>query len=66
MHALATELTQLDKLLSGDKISGPEVRKALASIGQHTTTSASSAEGAAADKIKQLGKLLTAAAASLK
>ena len=66
LHKLATELTHLDKLLSADKISGPEVHKALASIGQHTTAAASSAEGATADKIKQLGKLLTDAASSLK
>ena len=66
LHTLATELTKLDKLLSDDKASGPEIQKALASIGQHTTASASSAEGATADKIKQLGKALTDAAASLK
>ena len=66
LHKLATELQQLDKLLSADHISGPEVHKALASIGQHTTAAASSADGATADKIKQLGKLLTDAATSLK
>ena len=66
LHTLATELKQLDTLLNGDKASGPAVQKALASIGQHTTAAAASAEGATADKIKQLGKLLTEAAASLK
>lgn len=66
LHALAKELQQLDQLLSGDNASGPEIQKALASIGQHTTASAASAEGATADKIKQLGQLLTEAAASLK
>ena len=66
LHTLAKELQQLDKLLSGEQASGPEVQKALASIGQHTTAAADSAEGATADKIKQLGQLLTDAAASLK
>lgn len=66
LHTLATELTQLDQLLSGGNASGPAVQKALASIGQHTTAAAASAEGATADKIKQLGKALTDAAASLK
>ncbi|OGX82127.1 hypothetical protein BEN49_02975 [Hymenobacter coccineus] len=65
LHTLAGELKQLDTLLSGDKVSGPALKKALASIGQHTTASASSADGATADKIKQIGKLLTEAAASL-
>lgn len=65
LHTLANELKQLDTLLSGDKASGPQLQKALASIGQHTTAAASSAEGATADKIKQLGQLLTEAAASL-
>jgi len=65
LHALAKELQQLDKMLSGDQASSPEVQKALASIGKHTTAAAASAEDATADKIKQLGKLLTEAAACL-
>ena len=65
LHTLASELKQLDTLLSSDKPSGPALKKALASIGQHTTAAAGSAEGATADKIKQIGKLLTDAAASL-
>lgn len=65
LHTLAKELQHLDQLLSGDKASGPEVQKALASIGKHTTAAAASAEGATADKIKQLGQLLTEAAVSL-
>lgn len=65
LHKLAGELKELDTLLSGDNLSAPALKKALASIGQHTTAAASSAEGATADKIKQIGKLLTDAAGSL-
>jgi len=65
LHKLASELKQLDTLLSSDEPSGPALKKALASIGQHTTAAASSAEGATADKIKQIGKMLTDAAAGL-
>ena len=65
LHTLAKELKHLEELLSGDKTTGPELQKALHSIGQHTTAAARGAEGATGDKIKQLGKLLTDAGASL-
>ena len=64
LHTLATELKHLEELLSGEA-TGPQLQKALHSIGQHTTAAARGAEGATADKIKQLGKLLTDAGASL-
>lgn len=65
LHTLATELKHLEELLSGGQATGPQLQKALHAIGQHTTAAARGAEGATADKIKQLGKLLTDAGASL-
>lgn len=66
LSGIADELTKLKALLSGDHVDAAQLQKSLQSLGQHTTKAAEAAEGAAADKIKELGKLLTAAAGQLK
>ena len=65
LSTLADELKHLEELLASDKATGPQLKKALTSLGKHTTAAAASAEGASADKIKQIGKLLTDAAGSI-
>jgi hypothetical protein len=65
LGTLADELKHLEDLLASDKATVPQLKKALTSIGKHTTAAAASAEGASIDKIKQIGQLLTEAAASL-
>jgi hypothetical protein len=65
LGTLADELKHLEELLASDKATGPQLKKALTSLGKHTTAAAASAEGASADKIKQIGKLLADAAGSI-
>lgn len=65
LSTLADELKHLEELLASDKATGPQLKKALTSLGKHTTAAAASAEGASVDKIKQIGKLLTEAAGSI-
>lgn len=65
LGTLADELKHLEELLASDKATTAQLKKALTSIGKHTTAAAASAEGASVDKIKQIGHLLTEAAASL-
>jgi hypothetical protein len=62
LKAIADELKQLETVLGESEIDGPKLKKALTALGKHTTAAAKSAEGATADKIKELGKLLTDAA----
>ena len=62
LKAIADELKQLETVLSESDIDGPKLKKALTALGKHTTAAAKSAEGATADKIMELGKLLTEAA----
>ncbi|CAH1002516.1 hypothetical protein LEM8419_03395 [Neolewinella maritima] len=62
LQTLASELRDLEKMLSSSNPDGKKLREALDSIGQHTTAMASKASGSEADKIRQLGKQLTDAA----
>ena len=65
LTAIADELQKLDGLL-GDKNASPaELQKSLTTLGKHTTAAAKKTDGAVADKLKQLGKLLTDAAGGL-
>ncbi len=66
LSGIASELTKLKTLLDGDHVDAAQLQKSLQSLGQHTTKSAEAAEGATAEKIKELGKLLTTAAGQLK
>ncbi|TVT42539.1 hypothetical protein FNT36_00085 [Hymenobacter setariae] len=65
LKTIADELKQLEVILGEGDINGPKLKKALQSLGKHTTAAAKSAEGATADKVQQLGKLLTDAAGQL-
>lgn len=65
LKAIADELNQLETVLGESDINGPKLKKALQALGKHTTAAASGAEGATADKIKELGKLLTEAAGKM-
>ena len=65
LQKLAEELDDLQDLLGEKEINSAKVKKALTSIGKHTTAAAKQAEGATADKIKELGQQLTEAANSL-
>lgn len=66
LSGIADELHKLNDLLSGSHIDSASLKKSLSTLGQHTTKAAASAEGATADKIKELGQLLTSAAGQLK
>ncbi len=65
LSKIADELESLGKLLGDKDMKPAQLKKALTSLGKHTTAAAKQAEGATADKIKQLGKQLTDAAGSL-
>ncbi len=62
---IADELEKLKELLGQKEIDSAKVKKAMTSLGKHTTTAAKQAEGATAEKIKELGQQLTDAAESL-
>ncbi|WP_375417164.1 hypothetical protein [uncultured Hymenobacter sp.] len=66
LAGIADELHKLHDLLSSDQIDSASLKKSLSTLGQHTTKAAAAAEGATADKIKELGQLLTTAADQLK
>ena len=66
LAGIAEELTRLKALLGGEHLDTAQLQKSLQALGQHTTKAAEAADGAAADKIKELGKLLTTAAGQLK
>ena len=62
---IAEELEAFGELLGNKEASSAQIKKALTSLGKHTTAAAKQAEGATAEKIKTLGKQLTDAAGSL-
>ncbi len=62
---IAQELEDLGTLLGKGDASSAQLKKALSSLGKHTTAAAKQAEGATADKIKTLGQQLTDSADSL-
>ncbi|MBC8083290.1 MAG: hypothetical protein H7Z21_08765 [Hymenobacter sp.] len=66
LSGIADELEKLKTLLSSDNLDAAHLQKSLQTLGQHTTKAAAAADGATADKIQQLGKLLTDAAGQLK
>ncbi len=65
LSKIADELEELGELLGDEDTTPAQLKKALSSLGKHTTAAAKQAEGATADKIRTLGKQLTDAAASL-
>lgn len=65
LTAIADELKQLEAALGEKEIDSAKLKKALSALGKHTTAAAKGAEGATADKVTQLGKLLTEAAGQL-
>lgn len=66
LKKIGGELEKLHDLLGKDDFTAAQLKKALTSLGKHTTAAAKKAEGSKADKIKELGQLLTDAADGLK
>ena len=67
LQALAKELADLNDLLGLPQQDGARIKKALQSIGQHTTAAAKVADDeATAEKVKQLGHLLMNTALQLR
>jgi hypothetical protein len=60
--ALVTDLEHLKKLLHADPIDGSAVKTLVGKLGKATVTFAGKADSKNADKVKQLGEALTAAA----
>jgi hypothetical protein len=56
------DLERLKKLIQSDEIDGEAVKKVVAKLGQETVAMAGRAEGAKAEKIKDLGEALSGAA----
>ena len=65
LNTIADELENLEDLLGDEEATSAEIKKSLKTLGKHTTAAAKMADGAVADKLKQLGKSLTDAAGSL-
>lgn len=66
LSGIADELETLKTVLSSDDTDTARLQKTLQSLGQHTTKAAAAADGATADKIRQIGELLTQAAGQLR
>lgn len=62
---LASGLTNLKQLLTSGNASGAEIGQALSQLGSQTSAIASGADPAFADKLQQLGELLSSAGQSL-
>ncbi len=65
-NPLADQLGELKTALSSGTSQGKSLSEILTSIGQGTTQAATTADPSAAEKVKQLGQLLSQAASSLK
>ena len=65
LKTLGNELSNLQATLAVSDIDSNQLRQQLDSIGQHTQSAASKAEGKTAEKIRQLGKQLIDAANSI-
>ncbi|CAH1002515.1 hypothetical protein LEM8419_03394 [Neolewinella maritima] len=62
---IAGDLQLLESALGADTVNTNEVKQLLASLGQQTTAAAGRAEGLTSNKLAQLGRKLTDAAASM-
>jgi hypothetical protein len=60
---IVRDLQRLKKLISEERIDGDAVRKLMAKLGDETVKIASKAEGANAEKVKDLGEALNKSAA---
>lgn len=65
LSGIADELQNLKTALGGDGLDSAPLQASLRKLGQHTTRAAATADGATADKIRQIGELLTQAADQL-
>jgi hypothetical protein len=66
LTAIAEELQNLKAALSGDGLDSGPLQESLRKLGQQTTQAAAGADGATADKVRQIGELLSQAAEQLK
>ncbi|NGM19047.1 hypothetical protein G3576_03410 [Roseomonas stagni] len=58
---IVRDLERLKKLITSDDIDGDAVKKLVAKLGEETVTMAGRAEGAKAERIKELGEALNSA-----
>lgn len=65
LKSIADELGELKDELTSGSLDGKKIGKLLKSLGKNTTAAARDADAQYADKIKQLGQLLTKAGGAL-
>ncbi|MBC6606724.1 hypothetical protein H8B13_07835 [Hymenobacter sp. BT188] len=66
LNGVAHELENLKELLDSPMPDTNQLSQSLTKLGEHTTKAAAGADGATADKLQQLGQMLSSAAGQLK